>query len=108
VTDELQKKFGMYPDGTVLPIGRLDLAEDAKTAAEALRELLHHFAASEAGRVQERPRQAYDRLVLEISFTALNRLAALRLCEERGLVVECVRKGTASDGFRLFERVAGE
>src|SRR5262249_23316566 len=46
--------------------------------------------------------------VLEISFTALNRLAALRLCEERGLVVECVRKGTASDGFRLFERVSGE
>src|SRR5439155_9042411 len=61
----------------------------------------------EAGGADERRRQAHDRLVLEISFTALNRLAALRLCEERALVVECVRKGTASDGFRLFERVSG-
>src|SRR5439155_1095145 len=61
----------------------------------------------EAGGADERRRQAHDRLVLEISFTALNRLAALRLCEERKLVVECVRKGTASDGFRLFERVSG-
>src|SRR5207248_4237333 len=30
-----------------------------------------------------------------------------RLCEERGLVIECVRKGTASDGFRVFENVSG-
>ncbi|MEH2451335.1 Eco57I restriction-modification methylase domain-containing protein [Nostoc sp.] len=42
----------------------------------------------------------------EISFTILNRLAALRLCEERNLVIECVRKGMESDGFRLFERLA--
>ncbi|MDY6908920.1 MAG: hypothetical protein SWC40_03075 [Thermodesulfobacteriota bacterium] len=46
-------------------------------------------------------------MVLEISFTALNRLAALRLCEERGLVVECVRKGTGSAGFQMFERISG-
>jgi len=107
VTDQLRGRFGMHPDGTILSIDRLDLAEDEKVAAAALRELQDHFAAGEAGRAEERRRRAYDRLVLEISFTALNRLAALRLCEERGLVVECVRKGTASDGFRLFERVSG-
>lgn len=107
VTDQLRGQFGMHPEGTILAIDRLDLAEDEKAAAESLRDLLDHFAAGEAGRAEERRRRAYDRLVLEISFTALNRLAALRLCEERGLVVECVRQGTASDGFRLFERVAG-
>jgi len=107
VTDQLRGRFGMHPDGAILTIDRLDLAEDEKAAAESLRELLDHFAAGEAGRADERRRRAYDRLVLEISFTALNRLAALRLCEERGLVVDCVRQGTASDGFRLFERVAG-
>lgn len=107
VTDQLRGRFGMHPDGTILAIDRLDLAEDEKAAAESLRELLDHFAAGEAGRANERRRRAYDRLVLEISFTALNRLAALRLCEERALVVECVRQGTASDGFRIFERVAG-
>ena len=107
VTDQLRGRFGMHPDGTILSVDRLDLAEDEKTSALALRELLEHFAAGEAGRADERRRRAYDRLVLEISFTTLNRLAALRLCEERGLVVECVRKGTASDGFRIFERVSG-
>jgi hypothetical protein len=107
VTDQLRGRFGMHPDGTILAIDRLDLAEDEKAAAGSLRELLDHFAAGETGRADERRRRAYDRLVLEISFTSLNRLAALRLCEERGLVVECVRQGTASDGFRIFERVAG-
>ncbi len=34
----------------------------------------------------------------------LNRLAALRMCEERGHVIECVRRGTESDGFVLYER----
>ena len=107
VTDQLRGRFGMHPDGTILSVDRLDLAEDEKSSAVALRELLEHFAAGEAGRADDRRRRAYERLVLEISFTTLNRLAALRLCEERGLVVECVRKGTASDGFRLFERVSG-
>ena len=107
VTDQLRGRFGMHPDGTILSVDRLDLAEDEKASALALRELLEHFAAGEAGSAEDRRRRAYDRLVLEISFTTLNRLAALRLCEERGLVVECVRKGTASDGFRIFERVSG-
>jgi len=46
-------------------------------------------------------------MVLEISFTTLNRLAALRLCEERGLTIECVRNGTKSAGFQMFERISG-
>ena len=108
VTDRLQGRFGMHPDGPCLSVNRMDhLGEDEKASAEALRELLDHFAAGEAGQADQRRRAAYNRMVLEISFTTLNRLAALRLCEERGLVVECVRKGTASDGFRLFERVSG-
>ena len=107
VTDQLRGRFGMHPDGTILSIDYLDLDEDEQLRAEALRELLEHFAAGEAVRADERRRRAYDRLVLEISFTALNRLAALRLCEERDLVVECVRQGTASAGFQMFERVSG-
>ena len=83
------------------------LSEEQKVDAQALRELLDHFVAGAAGTEEERWRAAYERLVLEISFTILNRLVALRLCEERGLVLECVRKGMASDGFRLFERLSG-
>jgi hypothetical protein len=108
VTDQLRGTFGLHPDGTVLPLEKLThLTEEQAAAARRLRELLDHYAAGAAGTPSARRKAAYERLVLEISFTALNRLAALRLCEERGLVVECVRKGTASDGFRLFERVSG-
>lgn len=108
VIDQLQGVFGLHPDGTVLPLDKLThLSPDQAAAARRLRDLLDHYTAGAAGKEQERRKAAYERMVLEISFTALNRLAALRLCEERGLIVECVRKGTASDGFRLFERISG-
>lgn len=108
VTDQLQGVYGLHPDGTILPLARLThLTPDQVTAAHGLRDLLDHYEAGGSGRPAERKTTAYNRLVLEISFTTLNRLAALRLCEERGLVVECVQKGTASDGFRMFERISG-
>ena len=108
VTDQLRGVYGLHPDGTVLPLDRLThLSPDQTAAARRLRDLLEHYTAGAAGEDQERPTAAYERMVLEISFTFLNRLAALRLCEERGLVVECVRRGTASDGFQLFQRVSG-
>jgi hypothetical protein len=107
VTNQLQETFGLYLD-TSLPLDRLThLTWDEAEAAQALREQLDHFAAAESGRPEERRRLAYDRLILEIAFTILNRLAALRLCEDRELVIECVRKGTASDGFRLFNSISG-
>ena len=108
VTDQLRGVYGLHPDGTVLPLGKLThLSQDQTAAARRLRDLLEHYTAGAAGKDQERRTAAYERMVLEISFTFLNRLAALRLCEERELVVECVRRGTASDGFQLFERVSG-
>jgi len=108
VTDQLRGIFGLHPDGTVLALHQLAyLSEEQKVDAQALRELLDHFVAGAAGTEEERWRAAYERLVLEIAFTILNRLVALRLCEVRGLAIECVRKGMASDGFRLFERLSG-
>lgn len=108
ITDQLRSIFGLHPDGTVLPLEEMShLSPDQTTVASRLRDLLDHYTAGSAGGEEENRKSAYKRMALEISFTSLNRLAALRLCEERGLVVECVRKGTASDGFRLFERVTG-
>ena len=108
VTDQLRGVFGLHPDGTVLALQDLShLSPDQAAAARRLRDLLDHYAAGAADREKDRRKSAYERMTLEISFTILNRLAALRLCEERGLVVECVRKEKASDGFRLFERVSG-
>lgn len=108
VTDQLRGVFGLHPDGTVLPLEKLThLSPDQHAAARRLRDLLDHYTAGAAGQDSDRRKAAYERMVLEISFTALNRLAALRLCEERGLVVECVRKGTTSAGFQMFERISG-
>jgi len=108
VTDQLRGVFGLHPDGTVLPLEKLTyLSPDQHASARRLRDLLDHYTAGAAGRDLDRRKAAYERMVLEISFTALNRLAALRLCEERGLVVECVRKGTTSAGFQMFERISG-
>jgi len=108
VTDQLRGVFGLHPDGTVLPLDKLThLSPDQHAAARRLRDLLEHYTAGAAGKDSDRRKAAYERMVLEISFTALNRLAALRLCEERGLVVECVRKGTGSAGFQMFERISG-
>lgn len=108
VTDQLRGVFGLHPDGTVLPLDKLThLSPDQHAAARRLRDLLDHYTVGAAGKGSDRRKAAYERMALEISFTALNRLAALRLCEERGLVIECVRKGTASAGFQMFERISG-
>jgi len=108
VIDQLRGVFGLHPDGTVLePAEMTHLSPDQTAAARRLRDLLDHYTAGAAGGEKDRRKAAYERMTLEISFTILNRLAALRLCEERGLVIECVRKGTASDGFRIFERISG-
>ncbi len=105
ITEQLQSDFRMQPDGTALPL--TGLTEDQRVQAEDLRELLDHFAESQVGTEKDRRAAAYDRLVREIGFTILNRLAALRLCEERGLVQECVRNGMASEGFRVFDSLTG-
>ncbi len=99
-SDQLQSVFGIYPDGSTLEVAR---SAEEQRAAEELAELLDYYASSGG---QSRA-AAYQRLVREIGFTTLNRLAALRLCEERGLVIECVRRGMESDGFRLYDRLAG-
>ena len=103
IADQLQSAYGLYPDGTQLDVAR---TEADLRAAQDLRALLAHYA-SNLPLAKDRPQMAYQRLVREAGFTLLNRLAALRLCEERGLVIECVRQGMESDGFRLYDMLAG-
>lgn len=108
VTDQLQGVYGIHPDGSLIPLEKLThLSPDQIAAAGRLRDLLEHYAAGAPGKDKEKRKASYERMVLEVSFTVLNRLAALRLCEERGLVIECVRQGTASAGFQMFERISG-
>lgn len=48
-----------------------------------------------------------SRIVREQAFTVLNRLAALRMAEARGLLIESVGNGYQAKGFQLYARLAG-
>jgi hypothetical protein len=108
VRHQLQAVYGLQPDGTalkVLSLGHLD--EHGRKIAQELRDWQEHVASVEVGSEAERRKAAFDRLANETAFTVLNRLAALRMCEERGHIIECVGKGMESDGFVLYERFSG-
>lgn len=106
--DQLQRTYGLQPEGAVLPLEGLAHLDDAgREVAWALRQWQEHLAGLASGGPQARRASAFSRMALETAFAVLNRLAALRLAEERGLLMESVRKGLESDGFQLFERVVG-
>ena len=105
-TDQL-RRLGFQDNGTVLELDRIAGLTDAdRVAGRELRALLDHISASEGGAETGRRRAAFDRLAREIGFTTLNRLVALRLAEERGLIIQSVGEGMGSVGFQLFDRVA--
>jgi hypothetical protein len=109
VREQLQATYGIQQDGAVLAVDKLAHLDDrGLEIATALREWLEHLCASEAGTEEQRRKNAFFRMAQETAFTYLNRLAALRMCEERGLVIECVRRGTESDGFALYDRLTGQ
>jgi hypothetical protein len=108
IRDQLQVMYGLQPDGTALPIERLGRLDDSgREVAQQLREWQEHVASTEIGTESQTKKAAFERVAHETAFTVLNRLAALRMCEERGHVIECVRRGMESDGFALYERLSG-
>ena len=110
-TTQLQELYGIQPDGSLTPIAALDhLGDEQLDVARLLRERINHLEggsdAESLTRTAAKP-EHIARVIREQAFTVLNRLAALRLCEERGLVLECVRQGVNSEGFQLFMSSAG-
>lgn len=106
---QLQQTYGMDPtSGEVAGIDRLGHLDDQRLAtARILREILDHYLGTAATPSVQDRRHALDRIVREQAFTVLNRLAALRLMEARGIVLECVAHGYQSTAFQLYQRVAG-
>ena len=112
---QLQSVYGIQPDGSTLDVEKLKLDDRGRDIAHALREWLNHLAANESSEDEGiRRANAVFRMKHETAFTYFNRLAALRTCEcpergdgRRGLIIQCIGKGLESDGFQLFERLAG-
>ncbi|MBB3862675.1 hypothetical protein GGQ88_003977 [Novosphingobium hassiacum] len=104
-TRQLQNDFGMDPvAGTVTPIESLrHINDQQRETARILRDTLDHYCAG--GDMDTKA--GLDRIVREQAFTVLNRLAALRMAEARGLLIETVGNGFQAKGFQLYARLAG-
>ncbi|WP_123104888.1 Eco57I restriction-modification methylase domain-containing protein [Acidithiobacillus sulfuriphilus] len=104
-TRQLQNDYGMDPNaGSVAELASLRHINDAqRESARILRDTLAHYRAG--GDMDAK--QGLDRIVREQAFTVLNRLAALRMAEARGLLVESVGNGFQANGFQLYARLAG-
>jgi hypothetical protein len=104
-TRQLQNDYGMDPSaGSVTELASLRHIDDAqRETARILRDTLAHYTASGDMNAS----QGLDRIVREQAFTVLNRLAALRMTESRGLLVESVGNGLQAKGFQLYARLAG-
>jgi hypothetical protein len=110
LTRQLQSLYGLDPStGHVADLDELThLDNRQRQTAHLLREMLAHYVAAtprkdEAGRTK----QALDRIVREQAFTVLNRLAALRMAEARGFLMESIAQGQNSKGFQLYRSLAG-
>ena len=110
-TAKLQELYGIQPTGEVADVASLtQLTDEQREVARLLRERIAHIQAgltAGGAKPEAAARDAVQRVIREQAFTVLNRLAALRLSEERGLVLECVRQGVNSEGFQLFRQSAG-
>ena len=109
-TRQLQQDYGLDPKtGEVADLSKLSHLDDSRLeTARVLREILAHYLASEMASSGNKSQQdVLGRIVREQAFTVLNRLAALRMMEARGLLLESVANGYHSKGFQLYERLAG-
>jgi hypothetical protein len=102
---QLQNDYGLDPNsGAVTELASLRHINDAqRESARILRDTLAHYCAGG----DTDAKQGLDRIVREQAFTVLNRLAALRMAEARGLLVESVGNGFQAKGFQLYARLAG-
>ncbi|WP_206677662.1 Eco57I restriction-modification methylase domain-containing protein [Tabrizicola fusiformis] len=104
-TRQLQNDYGMDPaSGTVAQLASLRHIDDQQCeTARILRDTLAHYCAGE----DTDTKAGLDRIVREQAFTVLNRLAALRMAEARGLLIESVGNGYQAKGFQLYARLVG-
>jgi hypothetical protein len=103
---QLEGRYGIRSDGGIEPISSLQHLDAAGKA-----ERLSIEASLQHEKIQEKELpQAITRFVRESAFTALNRLAALKLMEHpsRGLIAETIGQKELSKGFRQFVMISPE
>jgi hypothetical protein len=106
-TQQFQSLYGISPKGDCTPLEKLPHLDEMQLATAALlRERIQYLIKShpdDKGGAQA----AVERLAREQAFTVLNRFAAIRMAEKRGIIVESIGKSYQSKGFKVYETVAG-
>lgn len=107
VTATLQQHYGIWKDGHSISVYSLS-SQDTDTihTAKMLRERLQHIKATLPETAGGRDRMAVEQLIAEQAFTILNRFCALRMCEERQLILPSVSDGFRSMGFVAYDSIA--
>jgi hypothetical protein len=100
---QLEGTFDILPDGRILPEPGSHLDDRQRLVRGEIVQAIEHTRAKEAGKTAA---QAIDDFRREAAFTFLNRFAALKMLEARGLVQQCISKGDQSAGFREFGGLA--
>jgi hypothetical protein len=106
---QLQQTYGMDPrSGEVAALEKLPhLDAQQRETACILRDILEHYLGAAASPAMHEWGLVLERIAREQAFTVLNRLAALRMMEARGILLESVARGYESKAFQLYQRVAG-
>ena len=100
-TSQLQEIYGIQPDGSMADIEKLSLSTTSSgishgCCASGWRILPAAWQDETTDPDGHRPHDP------EQSFPLLNRFAALRMCEERKLIQQCVGAGMDSEGFAVY------
>lgn len=90
VAEQLEGTYNILPDGRALD----HAPGDPNVRARLLDIVAHHRAGGASAK------EAVERLRRELAFATLNRFAALKMAERRGLVRECIANGIESTGIR--------
>lgn len=109
ITSSLQQHYGIWADGRVIPVGQLT-TEDADIIyrARMLRGRLQYIQNSLPANSTDIDKKAVQQLIAEQAFTILNRFCAVRMCEERELVMPSIGEGYDSAGFVSYDMVTGQ
>lgn len=115
VKQTLQSSYGIWEDGTIRPVPDLptDNTETIHTA-RLLRQRIDHIKNSLPGDYEEgsaadkkQTAKAVGQLIAEQAFTLLNRMAAVKMAGERGIIQPCISGGFESLGFSQYDAVTG-
>ena len=116
VTQVLQGTYGIWTDGTVRSLHELPTKRtDEIHTARLLRQRIDHIKNTLPGEAEEntaedkaKSAKAIGQLISEQAFTLLNRMAALRMAGERGIIRPIVDHGYESLGFQEYENLLSE